>query len=69
MEKSYKTFKADLMSQVGVTPCITDLARATKRSRDYIRETLYYVDRVKDGHKTRFLIDDAARALWERAKS
>lgn len=66
MEKSYKIFKEDLMSQVGVMPSVSDLARATHRSRDYIREALYYVRAERSARSTRFPIDDAARALWER---
>lgn len=66
MEKSFKEFRDNLKEKVGPTPCISELARATGRGRDYIRETLYHVRAERTSRATRYPVDDAARALWNR---
>ena len=63
---SFEQFKADLLSVAGPMPNVSDLARATGRSRDTIRQTLLYIRKDESVRSTRYTIDEAARALWTR---
>ncbi len=69
MEKSFKEFRDNLKEKAGLMPCISELSRATGRSRDYIRETLRYVKAERTPRSTRFPVDEAAKALWNRFES
>ena len=63
---SFEQFKADLLSVVGPTPSVSELSRATGYCRDTIRQTLLHVRKAKTIRSTRYPINDAAKALWER---